>query len=126
MGFRTGSFGTIWKVDPQSDTRTRVQLSVSRKDKQTGQYETDFSGFVDFVGKAAATKAAKLHERDRIKLGDVDVTTHYVKEKNITYTNYKCFSFDGPDELEESTPKSTANAAFMHVDDGEQESILPF
>lgn len=94
MGFRTGSYAKVWEVEPKSDTATTIRLSVSRKNKQTGEYTQDFSGFVSFIGTAAAKKAACLKEGDRIKLGDVDVTTKYNAEKRITYTNYKCFSFD--------------------------------
>lgn len=60
MGFRTGSYATIWSVESASDTRTKARISISRKNKQTGEYDTDFSGFVDFIGTAAAKKALML------------------------------------------------------------------
>lgn len=94
MGFRAGAYATVWEVNPKNDKNTIVRISTSKKDKTTGTYEQDFSGFVAFVGKDAAAKAAQLHEKDHIKLGDVDVTTKYDKEKKITYTNYACFSFE--------------------------------
>ena len=94
MGFRKGAWATCWDVDAKSDTVTRVRLSTSRKDKQTGDYVQDFSGYVSFLGTAAAKKAATLKERDRIKLGDVEVTTKYDADKKITYTNYQCYSFE--------------------------------
>jgi len=94
MGFRTGAYAKIWEVTPMSDTSTKVRLSVSRKNKQTNEYEQDFSGFVLAIGTAAAKKAACLKEGERIKLGDVDVTTKYDKEKKVTYTNFKMFSFE--------------------------------
>lgn len=77
MGFRTGAYAKIWEVTPMSDTSTKVRMSVSRKNKQTGEYEQDFSGFVLCIGTAAARKAAQLHEGSRIKIGDCDVTTKY-------------------------------------------------
>lgn len=46
MGFRTGAYAKVWEVTPMSDTSTKVRLSVSRKNKQTNEYEQDFSGFV--------------------------------------------------------------------------------
>lgn len=125
MGFRTGAYAKIWKVEPFSDTSTKLRISISRKNKQSGEYEQDFSGFVSAIGTAAAKKAACLKEGDKIKLGDIDVTTTYNKEKNITYTNYKVFSFD-LEESSESTPKATTEPQ-PSVDSGEvDDARLPF
>lgn len=94
MGFRTGAFCKVWEVKPLSDTNTKLRISISRKNKATGEYEQDFSGFVNAIGTATAKKAAALNEGDRIKLGDVDVSTRYVKDENRSYTNYKIFTFE--------------------------------
>lgn len=122
MGFRTGSFAKVWEVTPMSDTSTKVRMSISRKNKQTGEYEQDFSGFVVAVGTAAASKAAKLKEGDRIKLGDVDVSTSYNKEKGVTYTNFKMFSF----EVDGETSVPAKAAPTKSVDDGEPDDGLPY
>ena len=127
MGFRKESYATIWNVEPVSDTYTKARISVSRKNKQTGEYETDFSGFVSFVGTVAAKKAANLKEKDHIRLGDVDVTNRYDKEKKVTYTNFKVFSFDTPEELNGGNQQSDTPAPKTPVDDGEvDDSRLPF
>lgn len=94
MGFRKDSYATVWSVTPMSSTMTKARISIDRKNKETGQYEQEFGGFVIFVGTANAAKAMKLKERDRIRLGDVDVTNRYDKEKKIEYTSFKIFSFD--------------------------------
>ena len=125
MGYRTGAYARIWEVKPISDTNVKLRLSVSRKNKQTGEYEQDFSGYVNAVGTAAAKKAACLKEGDRIKLGDVDVTTKYDGEKKTTYTNFKLFSFelDG----DSPAPKSSNTEPQPSVDSGEvDDSRLPF
>ena len=125
MGFRKESFATVWSVEPVSETMTKGRISISRKNKQTGEYETDFSGFVSFVGTAVAKKAAQLNEKDRIRLGDVDVTNKFNKEKNITYTNFKIFSFDiqgGSDVTSNSVDEATGSVDSGEVDD----SRLPF
>jgi len=125
MGFRTGAYAKIWEVSPMSDTSTKVRMSVSRKNKQTGEYEQDFSGFVLCIGTAAAKKAAQLREGSRIKIGDCDVTTKYDEQKKITYTNFKMFSFEDADgdsgqATEQTAPQPT-------VDEGEiDDNRLPF
>lgn len=130
MGFRTGSYATIWSVESASDTRTKARISISRKNKQTGEYDTDFSGFVDFIGTAAAKKALMLKEKDRIRLGDVDVTNNYSKEKGITYTNFKIFSFETQSEI--NGGGGGGNSGYdtepqKNVDSGEiDDSQLPF
>ena len=114
MGFRTGAYAKIWEVTPMSDTSTKVRLSVSRKNKQTNEYEQDFSGFVLSIGTAAAKKAACLKEGERIK---------YDKEKKVTYTNFKMFSF----EVEGDESSSQTTDPQPTVDDGEiDDSRLPF
>lgn len=124
MGFRTGAYAKVWEVTPMSDTSTKLRMSVSRKNKQTGEYEQDFSGFVLAIGTAAAGKALGLKEGSRIKIGDCDVTTKYDPQKKITYTNYKMFSFS-TDEDDAAPPDHTDPQPA--VDDGEvDDNRLPF
>lgn len=94
MGFKNNAYATVWSVEPMSDVLTKARISISRKNKQTGTYEDDFSGFVAFIGTTAAKNAASLKERDRIKLGDVECRTHYDKEKKITYYNFNIYSYE--------------------------------
>ncbi len=96
MGFRTGSFATVWSVEPGRGNFSNVRLTISRKNRETDQYEDEFSGFCMFIGEARA-KAEHLKERDRIKLGDVDVTRRYDKEKSKEYYTFKVFSFEMAD-----------------------------
>jgi len=127
MGFRTKNYCTVWEVKSVSDVNTKARISSSRKNKQTGEYETDFSGFVNFVGTAVAKKALGLKEKDRIRLGDVDVTTKYDKEKKVTYTNYKIFSFETQDEIDGAASTADESAPKTAVDEGEiDDSRLPF
>lgn len=130
MGFRKDAYCTVWSVDPVSDVQTKARISISRKNKQTGEYEDDFSGFISFFGTANAKKAAGLKERDRIKLGDVDVRSKYDKSKNITYYNFNVYSFD----LQNGAGSGNSGAAQPSspqppVDTGEvddSDSRLPF
>jgi len=115
MGFRNGAYATVWEVSPVSDTFTKIKISISRKNKQTGEYETDFSDYVGCIGTAAANKALNLKRQDRIRLGDTDVSTTWNAEKKIQYTNFKVFSFELANNSE------TASTQQKSVDDGEPE-----
>ena len=129
VGFRQGSFAKCWAVEPKSNTSTQLRISISRKNRETGEYEQDFSGFVSCVGTAAAKKAANLKEGDTIRLGDIDVSTTYNAERKITYTNYKIFSFQTNDEVE--AEKNGGKTEKKPVDEVEPEPVeeepdLPF
>ena len=53
MGFTVGRYAKIWSFKDEGKWGT-VNLSVSRKDKETGVYKTDFKdGFVSVVGRRA-------------------------------------------------------------------------
>lgn len=98
MGFRNGAYATIWEVKQEEGKNyTTVSLSISRKDKRTDEYVRDFShSFVRFIG-TAHERAGSLQPKDRIKLGDVDVSNSYNKEEKKEYITYKVFSFESPD-----------------------------
>ena len=121
MGFRKDGFATVWQVKQGNGNYTDVRISTSKKNKQTDQYETDFSGFVRFAGDAHKN-ASGLKEKDRIKLGDCDVTNSYSKEKNVTYTNYVVFNFEMADG---STPKKNNDTGFQNIP-ADIDECLPF
>jgi hypothetical protein len=129
MGFRTGAYAKVWTVEDKGNV-TKVKLSTSKKNKQTDAYETDFSGFVNFVGTAHKA-ASNLKDGDRIKIGDCDVTSSYNAEKKITYTNYAIFSYEdangnSSEKTEKSTtPKSTSKKKEVEEDDYSGDG-LPF
>ena len=120
MGFRQGNFATIWQIEPVKDTITKAKITTSKKNKNTGEYETDFSGFVTFLGTAVASKAAKLKEKNRIKLGEVDVTRKWDKEKQKEYINFNVFAFEMADSKATSSPPTVENTEA--VDNGEVET----
>lgn len=127
MGFRTGAYAKVWAVEPKSDVNTKIRISISVKDKQTEEYRQEFSGFVFCLGSVAAKKAANLKEGDRIKLGDVDVSTNYVKETKTTYYNFRCFSFEMADAPTHGSADVTHDATQPEVDSGEiPDDRLPF
>ena len=90
MGFGIGSYATIWSTERVSESMTKCRISTSRKNKNTGNYETDFSGFVAFVGTACANKASRLIERDHNKITQCDVKSKYDEEKRSHTTTSTC------------------------------------
>lgn len=96
MGFRSGAYAAVFSVKKGNGKYYDVNLTTSKKDKSSGNYNTDFRGFARFIGNAADTIAKYSGKNGspvcRIKLGDVEVTNSYNKEKDITYTNYAVFS----------------------------------
>lgn len=127
MGFRNNTYAKVWSVEPKSDVNTKVRISISKKNRETGSYEQDFSGFVSFIGSACAKKAAALKEGDRIKIGDVDVSSFFSKEKNKEYITFKCFSFEDASFGDSGTPSEASTDLQPTVDSGEiDDARLPF
>jgi len=124
MGLRKDAYATIWEINPMSQSMTKVRLSTSRKDKQTGNWETDFSGFVAFVGAKNAELAAHLNAKDRVKLGDIDVTTKYDKDKKVTYTNFACFGFEMANNGGGSVESTAEAAVEAAAEQNDPEGIL--
>ena len=92
MGFRKDAYARVWEVTPKGPKNTTLRISISRKNKQTNQYETDFSGFVSVFG-TAAEDASKLNVGDTIRLGDCDVGT-FKGEQGRFFTNYRLYGFE--------------------------------
>lgn len=130
MGFRVNNFASVWEVKPGRGNTTTVRLTTSRKNKQTNEYEQDFSGFCTFIGNAMA-KASSLKPKDRIKLIETDVTTYYDKQKETEYVTYKVFDFEPADGTSATTAKTaekkTTKKSAVTDDEGESdEDNLPF
>ena len=93
-GFRDGAYARVWdirRVDGKN--ATDIRISISSKNKETGEYRDDFAGFVRCYG-GANTKAANLQQKDRIKLTSTSVSNSYNKEKNETRYYFSVFDFE--------------------------------
>lgn len=129
MGFRNGAYATVWEVREGNGNYSDVRISISRKNKETGEYRTEFNAWVRMIGKAH-NQASDLAERSRIRIGECDVTNKYDKEKNITYTNYAVFGFedangDGGETTAPSNSLKTDENGFIQMSDGIEDE-LPF
>lgn len=129
MGFRQDAFAKVWKSENKGNYSV-VELSTSKKNKDTNTYETDFSyKFVRFIG-TAHKQLESLADGASIKIGNCEVTNSYDKEKKISYTNYLVFSFEIPDgnntkSNTASVPSKVVGDGFMNIPDGLDEE-LPF
>lgn len=94
MAFGNGQFMKIWEVADKG-SYTEVSMSSSKKNKQTGEYETDFSSkYVRFVGKAKLQNPMK---GQRIKITECSVSNIYYKDGERQFLknpNYVVFSYE--------------------------------
>ncbi len=90
MGFRSNTYAKVWEIKDNGNYAD-VRIGISRKNRQTEQYEQDFGGYVRFIG-SAYEGVKKVGQGGTVRLGEVDVTNSYDKEKKVTYTNFKVFS----------------------------------
>ena len=121
MGFRQGAYATVWEVKDRGNISS-VRMSVSKKDKATGEYSNDFSGFCTFIGEAHK-KASSLKTKDRIKILECDVSTPYDSGKQKYYTNFKVFDFENSSNLmatlqkPEPSSQTTETTEFAAIDE---------
>lgn len=144
MGFRQSAFARIWTVNDEGKYST-ANISVSKKNKETGNYVVEFNdGYVRLVG--AAHEAAKQlglptreqfdpqsHKGVSIKILSCDVTNNYDKNTKKLYTNCAIFEFELPDGNgntgnNQSAAKSAAPAANKQANPpvAEDDDELPF
>jgi hypothetical protein len=106
MGFRQGAYAKIWEVDDETGYKyATCQMSVSRKDKDSGEYKTEFQdGYVRLIGNAYDAIEEYLEENDiperglSVKISSCDVTNNYDKKKEKLYVNYAVFGMKIADE----------------------------
>ena len=131
MGFRNGAYAKIWETDVK-EKYTVASVSISKKNKQTNQYETDFSSkFVRLIGGAHAfVKNANIPSNGlSVKIKECEVTNKYDKETKKEYTNFLIYAFEEDESESKPEPKKSKNVTgkedFMQIPDGLDEE-LPF
>lgn len=93
MGFRKDNWASVWSIEDGKNNSKRVRLSTSKKNKLTGEYEQDFSGFCYFY-KTAALKCLSLKCGDQIKLTDINVRTWFNNDTAKEYVVYQVYDFE--------------------------------
>ena len=93
------------------------KISISKKNKQSGKYETDFVGKVSFVGNAHNQRPLA---DQRIKITSFGVSNCYTKDDKLEFLQspkFVVFAY----ELQDSNGANTTPAFELNNDD-----ILPF
>ena len=132
---REGSYVSIWSVKKGtrgSGNYYDVQMSCSTKRKDTGEYVTDFSGYVRFIAGAAEVISkydgfdAKEHGNQplRMKLGIMDVKYIYDKKNNKNYLNIAIIGIENPDKA--ATEQTKTEEDFMKIPESTDTEELPF
>lgn len=67
---------------------------ISTRKKYNGEYETDFSGFVRFIGDAKEKVEKLSNEKHKIKILSCEVTNRYDKESGKEYFTFAIFDFE--------------------------------
>lgn len=106
--FATGAFLTIWNVVDKGKYY-EVELSSNKKNKQTGEYECDFSSkFIRFVGRAYQLRPMP---NQKIKLTNCGVTNCYMQDgKRVYLKNPTYIVFDY--ELQDAAPGAPSAAPY--------------
>ena len=151
MGFRTDSYARVWCVDNKGKYSVG-SVSISRKNKNTGTYETEFQdGFVRFVGnahndinnlglptaderkEAQKNNTANMLKSASIKITSCDVTNLYTSPEGKVSFNpkYTIFGFevhDGNTKGNSNINSATKSGSddFINVPDDVDDEELPF
>lgn len=96
MAFQNGTFAKIWEFSDKGKYGV-VNMSTSKKNKDTGAYDTDFQHkFVSVVGQAYEfAKGLNIPKNGAsVKIGSCAVTNKYDANKNTTYWNCTVFGLE--------------------------------
>ena len=121
--FTNDSYAKIWKITPKKEgaKSLSVQLSTSFKNKQTGQYEVDFSGYALLIGKAFEKAEKDLQAGDRIKILNCGCKQIWDKQKSQNNTTFLIFDMEIQTEHK---IKDASDDKFVPLPDNDDE--LPF
>lgn len=127
MGFRSGAYARIWKIEKGKGNFYVADMSTSKK-KKDGGYEKDWGcKFTMLIGSAA--KAAEAGLPDRVRIGDCEVSNKYDAEKKVMYTNYAIYSFQDAEDNGGNAKPDQAQVKredVVNVPEGADGDELPF
>ena len=101
MGFRSGAYASVFSVERGRGNYYDVNIATSRKDKVTGNYNTDCRAFVRFAGDAA--KGIEKYDGKSSK------------NNGKTYTHRTVFTFDFVERSFNSGDATTGSSAVSNA-----------
>lgn len=128
MGFRQDSYARVWSVENKGNYST-ARISISRKDKNTGAYNTDFQdGFVRLVGQAhTALQGVQIDDKKgvSIKISSCEVTNVYTSpDGKVSYTpHYTIFGLEVQDGNSNNNKNKGNNANSANKNSGEDDIL---
>jgi hypothetical protein len=99
MGFRNGSYIKIWEIEDKGNYSI-ANISISRKNKDTGEYDTEFQEkFVKIVSSAHKMLQGISIPKNglSVQIKACDVTNKYDAEKKQKYYNFVIFEIESND-----------------------------
>lgn len=131
MGLRSsGSYAKVWEVREGKGNYIDAQISISKKNKETGEYTNDFNAWVRMIG-GAKDKANSLQRGDTIFIKEFDISNSYNKETKVNNTYYAVFDFeikanDRNASKKEGDSAKTPKSALDIIDSDSNDEELPF
>lgn len=134
MAFQNGAFAKIWEFVDKGKYGT-VNLSTSKKNKETGAYDTDFQHkFVNVVGQAYEfVKGLTIPKNGvSVKITSCATTNKYNPEKQTTYWNCSIFGLEDAGfnnnggNAAPAAPNKAKKSVPVPVTDDDEEVNLPF
>lgn len=132
MGFREGAYARVWSAEKGKGNYSVCNLNISKKDKETNEYNIDFQdGYVKFIGDAhKLISSIDIPEKGgvSIKITSCEVTNKYDKEKKKIYTNFIIYGFEFPDSNDnnKSSSKATKEKGIINEPTSDEDYELPF
>ena len=118
--FSNNSYAKIKEVENKGNY-SMCKISISKKIKETGKYETDFIAKVRFVGKAHNQRPLT---DQRIKITSCGVSNCFVKDDKLEFSKFPTYTiFDY--ELQDSNGTTTISDNFTPLADVD-DTQLPF
>ena len=112
MGFSVNSYARVWSVEDKGKYSI-ANISVSKKNKDTNQYEIKFqSNYVRLVGTAHdALKDVEIPEKGgvSIKISNCDVESNYDAENKKMYYNFAIFGLELLDDNNSGGKKKSSS-----------------